>query len=564
MLKSIFAVLLSLSCLTAAYAAVSPISLLHNQCIEFNNDAYLADLNQSTSIELSQQATTLEYHLLSIVNLRDSVHYYRQYSLAPQENEYLLQCQLHLADLFEELIHQPKVVSIVNGLSQAADPQLRLLGEQLTQLQSQTLAITPKAKLHTAQATIKRGLAPEDVSLLFSESQCEINSTDANSNRSINLTVAGYLMRQTDTDCRRKVWQAYQARASQRNSQALQQIWDIRQQQANNQGFADYTAYSLTTDMLQKPARVKLFLDGQTKPTVSPWDLPQMLKQATSTNTTSISGLEMLLQAYQVLAEFGVRVEQIDQRYHRIWLDNRLLGDVIISSGNRSKLLTRRHGVLGHQFAQIELKLPDTLNNYRQQQQLVNTVAQAFEQLSYSQRHYLLNSGSANNVSRQIGQLWLSQYLQAQLLPAIADNSREKLLAEFRHQQRVFRAKIAVSFYALDAPYTDLPQQFTNSFGQPWLDEASYPLHFYAIAEQGPLYYQHVWQSALSQYIYRINKPCQNQHHVFTTLLVNEPALPLASILTTLLGEALTPTQLIERINHAQAAENKHLSTCAS
>ncbi|WP_394201866.1 hypothetical protein [Shewanella waksmanii] len=566
MLRSISAVLLSLSCMTAAVAAVSPITLLHNQCIAFNNDTYFDDQANQAFPTLEHQIVPLERHLLAIVNLRDSVQYYRHYALEPQHREQLLQCQLHLADLFEQLLQQPTMALTVDALSQSVDNKLKQLGQQFSQLNSQQLGQTPKSKLHTAQATIKRGLATHDVRLQFGDSRCEIASPQNQAESApLNLNVANYLIRQSDPDCRQQVWQAYQARAVIRNQAALTQIKQIKAQQAQANGYTQASNFDLSFSYLTSPEKVKLFLDGHTHQVVAPWDLPQVLKFADKTKVKTASRDNLLQQVYQLLKPFGLSVEYIGQSQHRLWLDNRLLGELFIRPAKQPKLMTRRIGVVGQQFAQIDIALPSTLDSFRQQQRFIAVMAQAIEEMSYSQPYYLLNRGTSRDSIRKLGQLWLTHYLSEKLLPSIQPGSREAILADYRQQQRIFRAKVALNFYSEQANlYDDLPQQFFNSFGQSWPDANAYPYHFYGIAEQGAVYYQQAWLSALSRYIYQYNKPCQNQLTIFNALLINEDALSLTAILTLLLNESLTPTQLIERINHAQAAENKHLSTCAS
>ena len=79
---------------TAAYAAVSPIPLLVEQCLRFDFPTLAID----PSLDSKSNAITLERQLIGFFNINDRIKYYRHFPLSYADRELLLQCQLYLAD----------------------------------------------------------------------------------------------------------------------------------------------------------------------------------------------------------------------------------------------------------------------------------------------------------------------------------------------------------------------------------------------------------------------------------------------------------------------------------
>ena len=162
-----------LSYIGAASAAPSPVPLLVEQCLRPPN----IDLNSAFSryanthnlptLMLSDKALVLEQHTIGLNNINDRLNYYRGLSLSGEERQGLLQCQLRLADILNDLLSQAAFNQLVDELTDAADKHSNdehltqdqlLFGEQLVALLRQHQSPLDKAKLHTAQATIRQGL----------------------------------------------------------------------------------------------------------------------------------------------------------------------------------------------------------------------------------------------------------------------------------------------------------------------------------------------------------------------------------------------------------------------
>ncbi|MGL5392539.1 MAG: hypothetical protein ACRDA8_14405, partial [Shewanella sp.] len=104
---------------------------------------------------------------------------------------------------------------------------------------------------------------------------------------------------------------------------------------------------------------------------------------------------------------------------------------------------------------------------------------------------------------------------------------------------------------------TGLRQAFTLSFGTPWLpsqdphfNELQYS--FAAIVNEGPQYYQGLWQAALAQLIYE-QTHCQDPAGIFDLLVVNDSGRDLKALLTATLGAPLSPWQVIDKMAKSQS-----------
>lgn len=160
-----------LSTLGAAYAAPSPVPLLVEQCLRQPNIdlagafASYARTRNLSALTLADKVLVLEQQTIGLNNVNDRLTYYRGLPLSGDERQGLLQCQLRLADTLSHLLNQAEFSQLAFELTQAAsenddaaNQEQVLLGEQLTALLRQHLSIMDKAKLHTAQASIRQGL----------------------------------------------------------------------------------------------------------------------------------------------------------------------------------------------------------------------------------------------------------------------------------------------------------------------------------------------------------------------------------------------------------------------
>ncbi|MCL1130172.1 M3 family metallopeptidase [Shewanella sairae] len=568
---------------TAAYAAVSPIPLLVEQCLNYqfptksNLDNQANKPNENISFIIENEAIALERNLIGFFNINDRLKYYRHFPLTYADRERVLQCQLYLADELALFFKSAEFQSIRFKLAASQDPNIQALAKRINRLAKNTEKPYDKAQLHTAQATFKQGVSSQSLSLNFIGERCKLDQTAAiteqvtteqvtpQRNKSFNDSLASYLIKQPNEQCRKQVWQAYQGRASVKNHTALMQITELRQQQATQAGFTDYVDTMLSQQWLAEPSLVAKFLDAQTQAiNIAPWDLGQLLAKAQSTKVESYSSKLWLQQIGTVLETLGIRFSEVNPKLYRIYHEDRLIGEVYVNLGKRIKAKAIRHTVVGQQFGQFELTLLTDLNQYKTQSQVINVIAQIVSQLASGDKYYLNNTLGETQDSAQIDLLWLQTWLKAKLLPTPTQGSREAILQRYSAQLQVFRAKVALNTYlAADSTNKfDLNKAFTLAFGKNWDNISDSAYSFSAIVYQGPIYYQNIWQQAVANDIYQSTKDCQNQKRVFNNLVVNETASDLATRLQLLLGEPITSDSLIKRTQYAFNHQDQHPRSC--
>lgn len=585
----------------AVNAAPSPVPLLVEQCLRLPSIeltsafAILKDrkvdalengaLTPDTPLELSlaEQALVLEQQAIGLNNINDRLKYYRGFNLSSEERQGLLQCQLHLADTLSNLVNQAEFKQLSDALSQGNREQV-LLGSQLKSLLSQHWDLNYKAKLHTAQASIRRGLASQQLSLDIQNGQCQLPTEAQYSSGEIALeeptnepksepfsgTIAHYLLKQTDPQCRQTVWQAYQGRASEYNQTALSRIAVLWQEAATAAGFNDYASLRLNSQQLSSPRLVKAFLDSQTEViNVAPWDLGRHLATLNAADGPIISTQAMLSEGFTYLATMGLKFESLlpqqqgilpTQQMVRVYHQQRLLGELYISfdeaQHRRNNQQTLRQSVIGQQFGQQALDLKPQLSSYKDIEQFTQAIAEAITALARGSHFYLNNTLAPTMDSNQLPSLWLAEVLRHELFPEFAAdylNERGSLAKAYAKQMKVFRAKVALDFSQdlNTQSYPDLSAEFEKSFGQSWPQSSHYQYSFNAIANEGPLYYQSLWQSALAQFIYQTTLNTQDKADLFQLLVVNEDAHTLSSQLSACLGDPIDPASLIQRMAKA-------------
>lgn len=587
MLKPIFTTSLLSFCLFlphAAYAALNPIPLLVEQCLRLPYIDFRSALDtlkianpsdQQQELPLAEQALVFEQQTIGLNNINDRLKYYRGFNLSSQERQGLLQCQLHLANNLAQLLNQAELKQLSDSLIQGNNEQI-LLSSQLKSLLNQHWSEGDKTKLHTAQAGIQQGLASQQFNLNIQNVQCQLPTDTQGSAGEIDLnektnepkhtefsdTIANYLLKQKDPECRQAVWQAYQGRASERNKAALRRIADLRQEAATAAGFNDYASLRLSTQQLSSPALVKAFLDSQTKAiNIAPWDLGQHLSALEAANGPMLSTQLILSQGLAYLTTFGLSFEPLDtnnpkQLILRVYHQYRLLGELYISLNEaypRSTHNTLRQSVVGQQFGQQTLDLKPQLGSYKDIEQFTQAIAEAITSLARGSHFYLNNTLAPTLDTHQLASLWLTKMLQHHLFPQFEEhylNKREHLARAYIQQLKVFRAKVALYFYQSFSTesYLDLGTEFEKSFGQSWSQPNNYQYSFYAIANEGPLYYQPLWQSALAELVYQTTLNSQDKLSLFNLIVVNEDGLSLNNLLTASIGAPVDPTSLIQRM----------------
>ncbi|WP_394393150.1 hypothetical protein [Shewanella woodyi] len=575
MLKSILAITLKVSFLltvtTAAQAAVSPLPILIDQCLQLPSPA--KQLSQSDTERHTQQNTRIQSHqleltLLSLFNIKDRLAYYKTFPLKPLYKEGLIQCQLRLSDMVDDTLNLPQIHQLATSLLKSGDPELSQLGIRVKRLINENKAQTFKSQLYTALASIRQGLRSKDLALTFSGASCQlpVNSLEVSSTQdNFHQSIASYLLEQDDKSCQKLVWQAYQGRAKEKSTPALTRIASLKQREAIKAGFKDHSSHALSSQFLSSAEMVGSFLNTETALiNTPPWEIGQRLAAADKTPVKQVSSAAFIQKVYGKARKLGFKFEVVTEHIHRIWHQNRLLGEIYLNTSKRADVYRLRAPIQGFQFAQIQLNMKPELSSLRDKQQLVSAMATAISELSRSSHYYLVNTLGETSDSYLLGQLWLTEFLSEGILEAKKTGSREEIASKYSTQLKVFRAKVALNFYQHKdtKTYQDLTAEFSQAFGQTWTETDSYPYSFFALAELGPLYYQDIWQEALADLIFQSTKGCINQQKVLALLLINEDSLSLSQILTTLLGEPVDPISLIKRIEDVSYSKDKSALSC--
>ncbi|ABV36632.1 response regulator receiver protein [Shewanella sediminis HAW-EB3] len=579
--KSILLIALSfslyLSVNSAALSAVSPLPLLVEQCLQLQppEPVLISSPNPLRDIEDAvAKSRALEASMLGLFNVKDRLRYYKSMAISPKYQESLLQCQLHLADLMAETLASPALAQLLsfNNQENQDNQELLQLSLRWSDLVDDNANLPHKSQLHTSQAAVKLGLRSQALTLQFGNTHCDINQgkeTKAvlqTKSKSFDKNIAAYLIQQKDSRCQQLVWNAYQGRAREKNAEALTRIARLRNESAAQAGFRDHTGYSLSKQFLSKPELVKAYLDSVTRRVDSPpWQFGTSLSQSRITEVAPLDSVSMLTRLYKAAEPLGFHVEIVTDNIHRVWHRRRLLGDIFLGEAPYIRAQTLRFPVVGNQFGQMQISSKPLLNSYREQQALIKATATVLATLSSSSHHYLINALGETGDTSKLGRLWLEYYLTDAISLSLDDNSREQKLASYGRQLKVFRAKVALNFYSDTEPtlYPNLSDEFIRAFGQAWSESQNYAYNFFAIAEEGPIYYQDVWQESLANFVYQTTKNCQEQYKVFDILMINEPSSRLEQRLETLLGSPIDANSLIKRIHDATLPKNQRPITCS-
>ncbi|MBW8184828.1 hypothetical protein [Shewanella nanhaiensis] len=575
MLKSILAITLKVSFLltvtTAAQAAVSPLPIIIDQCLQLPSPA--KQLSQPNTELHSQQTTRIQSHqleltLLSLFNIKDRLAYYKTFPLKPLYKEGLIQCQLRLSDMVDDTLNLPQINQLTSSLLKSGDPELSQLGIRVKRLINENKAQTFKSQLYTALASIRQGLRSKDLTLRFSGASCQlpVNRIDGSSTMdNFHQSIASYLLEQNDKSCQKLVWQAYQGRAKEKSTPALTRIANLKQHEAVKAGFKDHSSHALSSQFLSSAELVGSFLDTETALfDTPPWEIGQRLAAADKTPVKQVSSTLFIQRIYSKATKLGFKFEVVTEHIHRIWHQNRLLGELYLNTGKRSGVYRLRAPIQGVQFGQVQINIKSELSSLRDKQQLVSAMATAIAQLSRSSHYYLVNTLGETSDSYLLGQLWLTEFLSEGLLEVKQPGSREEIASKYSTQLKVFRAKVALSFYQHkdNKTYQDLAAEFNQAFGHTWTETDNYPFSFFALADLGPLYYQDIWQAALANLIFQSTKGCINQQKVLALLLINEDSLSITQGLTALLGQPVDPISLIKRIEDVSYSKDKPALSC--
>ena len=565
MQKFIFLALLVSSSVTAN-VVTQPIGLLVEQCLQ------VTDVSLSLSHDSGVTAIEFERQFIGLNNIKDHLSYYRQLPLNQQAREALLQCQLHLADRVSNFVNSQEYQNLISNLDQSTDPEQQQLSTNLVTLQQQQLPQSQKAQLHTAQAQIQQSLRSQTLALSINDPACQMmpHQTDAQQvppferdAKPIQMTIASYLLHQNNDVCRQQVWASYQSRAKPRISAALERILDIRQWQAKSLGYADYAEFALQHTQLTNAQNVRAFLQQQTqKLEFPPWDLGLRLAKNDERTPITLSASELMSAFYARLTTLGFSFDMLAANHHRVWYRERLLGEIFLYEGTINQTQIIRRTVIGQQFGQVALTHQIVIQSMTELMSFSEAFAHTIGALSKANHHYLTNSDLFQQDEYNIPILWLSLWLQTPYQQQLPLTMREQTARDYQLQLQVFRSKVALNYYS-QSKDIDLAEAFFASFGALWpqIDDVYYS--FNGIANEGPLYYQTLWQQAVSQYLYTTNPLCLTAESLFERIVVNERQIPLLQQLSGLPNVPIDPILLINRMNDAKITRHQSDRTCA-
>ncbi|MCL1066914.1 hypothetical protein L2735_08860 [Shewanella olleyana] len=591
MQRSIFVVILTFSLLATASAVANPLNLFIQQCLRYQPSLAELDLTQP----VAKQAVQFEQLTLGFNNINDRLNYYRDLA-SNSQRESILMCQLHLADELQVILNDPKLEQLINHLSSARRPYSSL-ATKLVSIKQRQLDINTKAKLHNAQATIRRNLSNKQLKIVFNDEECALEtavspsfSTKSSktepsplSQKAIEVTLAKYLILQPKESCRKSAWLAYQSRAKNLNSTSLNIVKKIKQVSALD---------ALDTQLLDIES-LDDYLQQQTiNINVAPWNIGQKLKSLPHEKYTgTTSALSLLDKLFKQLQLLGIRIEPIHlneqhvlskqnvttqtktetetaknaenpeneistigNRNYRVWHHQRLLGELYLTSANRTNSHIIRYPVIGHQYGQASISYSETISNRRHADKIIKVTAEAVAGLARGNKFYLNNKQGVSADNHQIGMLWLAEFLRQGHTQKLS--KREQAANAYRQQLRIFRAKVILDFYLNDSNnHQKLALAFENSFNQQWQNAADFAFSFNGIANEGIDYYLPLWHQSLVRIIFEASKPSVTERQVFDIFVVNEENLTLTEQMTIILTEPNDPLSIIRRafnVGHSQ------------
>ncbi|WP_153914536.1 hypothetical protein [Shewanella sp. TC10] len=608
MQRSIFVVILTFSLLATASAVANPLNLFIQQCLRYQPSLAELDLSQP----VAKQAVQFEQLTLGFNNINDRLNYYRDLASSSQR-ESILMCQLHLADELQVILNDAKLEQLISNLSNAESPYSSL-ALKLASIKQRQLDINTKAKLHNAQATIRRNLSNKQLKIVFNDEECALDtavsssSSSSSSNnetsplvpKNIEVTLAKYLILQPKESCRKSAWLAYQSRAKNLNSTSLnivkqlkkesildaldshlldiESLDDYLQQQTININVAPwnigqklkslphekYTGTTSALSLLDKLFEQLQLLGIKIEPihfseehVISSQNLPAQTNTAPETGTESGTGTAKNAEtktASKTEDKLNETSDTIGNRIYRVWHQKRLLGELYVTSTQRTASHIIRYPVIGHQYGQANISYSKKITNRRQADKLIKVTAEAVAGLARGNKFYLNNKQGVSVDNHQLGTLWLTQFLRQAYAQTLSE--REQVANAYRQQLRIFRAKVILDFYLNESNnHQKLALAFENSFDQQWQNAADFAFSFNGIANEGIDYYLPLWHQSLVSIIFDASKPSVTERQVFDIFVVNEDNLTLIEQMIIILSAPNDPSSIIRRafnVGHSQ------------
>lgn len=562
----------SLAINSQANANQQGIALLVRQCLSqppISSTFTLLALDKQKGNRVNERlalaAVEFERQTLGFQNIYSLLQYYqaKKLKLPSSLQEAIVQCQLRLADQFEELTQNTEFKTFITELKRSNEVHLAQLGHHLYEQSWNPLSRVKKSQLHVAEANILSRLNSKALHLDKFPIQCQLQEakekSDAKSKQVKNrFDIRHYLTTQENSECRQQIWQAYQRRAKKFTTPPMELIVNIRQAQAREVGFSDYAHYQLRNNFLNTPHKVKQFLDSQTKAlNFAPWDINRKLSMRDKPNTKSKTPplpLDIKRLTKLTLLPFnklGLILEPVSPNSLHLWHENRFLGEIIVTTSNAFYSSSIRKSVIGHQFGQSELSIKNEIRTNKDIKQLAKVLAKSIEHLVPGQHHYLNAALSLEPDMANIPTKWLSSFLAEQLLnlPALkgyqSRSQQLEIIADYQQQLKVFRSKIALNLFQAETvkSYPDITSEFEKSFNGKWPQASDMQYAFKSIVYQGTNFYNALWQDKLTLLI--THQATIEPQVIFSQLIVNEKALPVSKRLEMVLNKKLVLSDLL-------------------
>ncbi|WP_372872037.1 M3 family metallopeptidase [Shewanella sp.] len=553
--------ILALALISSAHdcsAVAEPLSLLTHQCQQLSFASnFEQKFKDSSSRDSATQARDLDRLTLGLNNLADQLSYFLAKPLPSSIRDSLLSCKIRLADEVSTMIDSPAFSRLSQTFSAAPEREINALGDAMAFMAATQLPQDEKARLHSAEASYMSHRRRDGFTLNTSpECSMEGASTTADLTSaldeahqvpiSIERQMASYLMRQPDPNCRELAWKAFQRRNYANGSASLALIQQIRAKQAQAAGFKSFAHMQLSRSFLNTPASVARFLTlTRPAPSLAPWDIGLALKQANG-NADTLDSATLLTHVFNALRHFGLSAEAIHAKHWRLWLDGRMLGELIIADGAKSRLEITRRAVFTRQFSQGILSLPTTLRGAAEAERVIQMLSDTISQMATSQHYYLLSRDSLSQETQQLASQWLARVLAEKLsqqLPRVSE--RESLANAHGLAQDYYHASLALAFFS-GSPAKEDP--FQAHFRGEWHDAESQYQSSSPLVQEGALLYRRLWNYRLSQYLSQHTQ--LNENDLFTLLLVNPDQLSLDALLVQILGHPQSHDELIRNIAH--------------
>ncbi len=525
-----------------------PISFITAQCRN------IQPIKITISDDLASDIHKFELQSLKINNINDSINFLLHNKLSRDDKSPLVNCQILLADNWNHFLESNTTQHFINQLNASSRQYDHQLARQLENAIQYQMTRAQKAQLRTYESMFRSEFLALKPRLKIIDKNCKLeNSTSNDLLDEFELTIARYLLHQPDESCRKAVWETYY----QRNilKQPLLEIVDIRQYQATSKGFNDFTQFKLANNYLNNSELVEQFLNRFTHSiNIAPWSVGQELKSTVRHDFQIQNTQQLLVKSFNAFKTLGLNIETINNTVYRVWLHNRLLGDITIDLSDKYKKIQSkliRYPVIGYQFGQASLSLPTELKSFRKVDSFVHKLSKIIAIFSDATPLYLTSKSLNNNDYSKISDKWLAEYLFDQLhIDSINKYPRQLLAKQYIEQLEILRAKVALNLYRKNYLQLDLDILFQDNFGAGISSDVSFPISFNGIIELGPMYYQKLWQKKLGTYLYIQSKTQDKANYFFDVLVVNEQRLSFQQQLENLLTLDITPSKLIEELSY--------------